>query len=321
MRYRHALMRLSCGLLVAGLVCSCKSNLAPKMPKELGAPSVYLYPKDQFKDDVEKYRAFVAAGTPDALDKARALRNQMAYRVMADVEDGYGRFEMKLTSERAAQSTLADATVLGLTAATGLVTGTDVKDILAATSTAFQGTWTSYDKNFFEQKTEAIISQMRATRKTRQAQLITNLDTRDVTSYPWDAAWLDLVQFYYAGTVPSALVEISSNAGTQDAQATTKLNNAVAALTPRTPAQAQETVDIRAAYEKLAAAVNGTDTTKANDAATTLRKILTAADLTPAAGEDGAALLADLRKAMADARTDNDKLAKLSQAVAAAGVQ
>jgi len=306
--------------LIALLATSgCRSNMGPKMPKELGAPALYLYPKDQFQQDVQAYRTDVTSGQ---LDAAKALRNQMAYRVMADIESNYGNFEMKLSSGRAIQATLADATTLGLTAATTVVGASDVKDILAATGTAFQGTWTSYDKNFFAQKTtEALIAQMRAARKTKQAQLITGLATRDVTSYPWDAVWIDLVDFYYAGTVPSAMVEIASNAGTQADIATNKLNNAVAALTPRTPAQAQETVDIRAAYTKLAAAVNGTDTTKSTAAAATLRKILTDAGYSPTTDENGAALLADLRKAMVDASTDNDKLAKLSQAIAAADVQ
>ena len=278
-----------------------------------------LYPADTFKSDVDKYRSAITAGDQKG---ALAIRNQMAYRVMADIESSYGAFEMKLSSSRAAQSTLADATTLGLTAATTVVGASDVKDILAATASAFQGTWTSYDKNFFQQKsTEALIAQMRATRRTLQAQLITSLGTRDVTSYPWDAVWIDLIRFYYAGTVPSAMVELATNAGTQATQATEKLNNAVAALTPRTPEQAQAAVDIRGVYQKLAAAVSGSDATAASAAAESLRKILTDAGYTLAAGENGVSLLADFRKAMADASTDNDKLAKLSQAVAAAGVK
>lgn len=301
------------------LACGCASNMGPKMPKELTAPSVSLYPADTFKSDVDKYRSAITAGDQKG---ALAIRNQMAYRVMADIESSYGAFEMKLSSSRAAQSTLADATTLGLTAATTVVGASDVKDILAATASAFQGTWTSYDKNFFQQKsTEALIAQMRATRRTLQAQLITSLGTRDVTSYPWDAVWIDLIRFYYAGTVPSAMVELATNAGTQATQATEKLNNAVAALTPRTPEQAQAAVDIRGVYQKLAAAVSGSDATAASAAAESLRKILTDAGYTLAAGENGVSLLADFRKAMADASTDNDKLAKLSQAVAAAGVK
>jgi hypothetical protein len=112
------------------------------------------------------------------------------------------------------------------------------------------------------------------------------------------------------------LVEISSNAGLQAEQATIKLNNAVAALTPRTPAQAQQAVDIRSTYTRLAAAVNGSDTAAAAAAADTLRKILTDAGYTPGTGESGTDLLADFRKAMAEAASDNDKLAKLNQAVA-----
>lgn len=300
-------------------LCGCPSNMGPKMPKELTAPSATLYPADSFKSDLDKYRAAV---TGNDLTTARTIRDQMAYRVMADIESSYGGFEMKLSSSRATQATLADATTLGLTAATSVVGASDVKSILAAAGTAFQGTWTSYDKNFFQQKTtEALIAQMRATRRTLQAQLITSLGTRDVASYPWDAVWIDLIRFYYAGTVPSALVEIASNAGTQANKATETLNNAVAALTPRTPQQAQSAVEIRSAYEKLAAAVNGTDATKSAAAEATLRKILTDAGYSPAADENGAALLADLRKAMADAATDNDKLAKLSAAVAAADVK
>lgn len=301
------------------LLCGCPSNMGPKMPKELTAPSTSLYPTDSFKSDLDRYRTAV---TNNDLKTARTIRDQMSYRVMADIESTYGNFEMKLASSRATQATLADATMLGLTAATTVVGASDVKDILAATATAFQGTWTSYDKNFFQQKTtEALIAQMRATRRTLQAQLITSLGTRDVTSYPWDAVWIDLIRFYYAGTVPSALVELASNAGTQANKATETLNNAVAALTPRTPEQAQATVDIRSAYTMLTAAINGKDAAKASASEATLRKILTDYGSATAADENGAALLADLRKAMAEASSDNDKLASLSKAIATAGVK
>jgi len=303
---------------ILALASGCGSGMAPKMPKEIQVPSNSLYPVNQFNDDVSHYRDDVKAGTRDSLAAALLLRNQMAYRVMADIESNYGSFEMKLSSGRAIQATLADATSLGLTAATTVVGASDVKDILAATGTAFQGAWTSYDKNFFQQKTtEAIIAQMRAARKTKQAQLIASLATRDVTSYPWEATWIDLVDFFYAGTVPSAMVEIASNAGAQADKATEKLNNTVAALVPRTPTQALQAVDIRSAYTKLAAAIAGKDAAQVNDAVATLHKILTAAGYSPADDEGGDALLADLRKAMAEARTDNDKLAKLSEAVAA----
>lgn len=316
-------MRLNCSCVltqicvVAALlpVCGCRSSMGPKMPKELGAPAVYLYPKDQFQQDVQTYRADVATGQ---LDAAKALRNQMAYRVMADIESNYGAFEMKLSSGRAIQNTMADATSLGLGAATTVVGAVDVKDILAATSTAFQGTWTSYDKNFFEQKsTEALISQMRASRKVKQAQLITGLATRDVTSYPWDAVWIDLVDFYYAGTVPSAMVEIAATSGTKADAANIVLNKAIGELTVFTASQAQQAQKINAALIRLSKDAAGSDTSKAADAVAKLKQILTAAGYQPTSDNvDG--LIAQFRKAMGEAASDKTKLANLYSAVQAA---
>jgi hypothetical protein len=285
------------------------------MPGELTAPSVGDYDSGSFKKDVQAYRDAISAND---LPKAQALRNEIAYRVMGDIESSYGKFEATLTTKRAGFETGSDAVQLGITAATTLVAAGDVKEILAASLSAFQGTRLSIDKNFFQEKTtQSIISQMRATRKIKQAELITNLGTRDVTSYPWDAAWIDLVDFYYAGTVPSALVEISNAAGSKAEGASKTLSNAVAALTPRTPTQAKEAIDIRAAYGKLAAAATGTDAAKSASAVQSLKKILTAVGHKP---EDNATvqdLLSALRAAMSEASTDNDKLVTLTAAIAA----
>ena len=149
----------------------------------------------EFAADVAAYRAAVAnipvdavkgsATTSPDLSRALALRNQIAYRVMGDIESSYSKFEMSLTTQRAGFETGSDAVQLGISAAATVVGASDVKDILNASLTAFTGTRTSLDKNFFQEKTtESIISEMRAARKTKQAQLITNLATRDVASYP-----------------------------------------------------------------------------------------------------------------------------------------
>ncbi|HWG21346.1 MAG TPA: hypothetical protein VG225_12520 [Terracidiphilus sp.] len=80
---------------------------------------------------------------------------------------------------------------------------------------------------------------------------------------------------------------------------------------------AKQAVSARSAYEKLASAVNGEDPDRASMGVDTLRKILVDAGYT-SSGQDGSTLLADFRRAMVDARADNDKLAKLGRAIAAA---
>jgi len=297
----------------------CRNTLGPKMPPALGAPSITVYKASEFTEDLKNYRAAIAAGE---LVRAKALRNQMAYRVMVDIEADYSRFEMSLTTQRAGFETGADTVQLGISAAATLVGATEVKDMLTASLTAFQGTRLSLDKNFFREKTtESIISQMRASRKTKQAELITSLGTRDVREYTWDSAWIDLVDFYYAGTVPSALVEIASSTGTKADRATTTLSNAVKALTPRTAAQAKQAVDIRSTYEKLAAEATGSDASKAASAAQTLKKILNGAGYKTTDDESAADLLEKLRAAMRAAKDDNDKLASLNAAIEAADPQ
>ena len=307
-------------MLSVVFVSGCMSTMGPRMPRELSAPSAASYSKDQFNKDVETYRGLVTGEHPD-LSKALALRNQIAYHVMADIESSYGSFEMRLTTQRAGFETGSDTVQLGLTAASTVIGAGDVKDILGASLLGFQGARLSVDKNFFREKTtESIISQMRASRKTKQAQLITSLATRDVSNYPWDAVWIDLIDFYYAGTVPSALVEIASGTGTKADAAATTLKNAVAELTPATPAQAKQSISNRSAYEKLKSAANGTDAAKSASAIQSLRQILTAAGYAPKA-DDGAKELLDLfRKAIDEATTDDDKLVTLSAAVAAANI-
>jgi len=292
--------------------------MGPKMPPALSAPATTGYKAADFNADIGSYRARVAAND---VQGALALRNQIAYRVMGDIEVSYSKFEMRLTTQRAGFETGSDALQLGMSAAATLVGATDIKNILDASLTAFQGTRTSFDKNFFQQKTtESIISQMRAARKTKQAEIITSLGTRDVASYPWDAVWIDLVDFYYAGTVPSALVGIASSTGASAEAATARLNEAVASLTPCTPTQAKQFVTVRSAYAKLDAAVNGQDSAKSASAIESLRAILTAAGVTPDAGGKGADLLAQLRKAITSA-TCGEALKALDAAVAKAALE
>jgi enamine deaminase RidA (YjgF/YER057c/UK114 family) len=236
------------------------------MPLVMSAPAVTQYKADDFKADVKNYRDAI---TNKDLPGARTLRDTIANRVMADIELRYSKFEMELTTKRAGFETGADMVQLGATAATAVVGASEIKDLLAASLVAFQGSRISVDKNFFREKTtESIISQMRATRKTKQAQIITNLGSRDVSSYPWDAVWIDLVDFYYAGTVPSALVEIAGATGTKAETATQILNTAIAE-------QTKQAIDTRTAFEKLLAAANGKDAAAAKSAVESMKGVLT----------------------------------------------
>ncbi len=282
-------------------------RVAPKMPKTLASPVPIIYAPGDFQRNVNAYRADVAAG---ALDRAKAERDEICYRVMAQIEAAYSQFESTTLTSRAGFQTGGDAAQLGLTAAATVVGAAGVKDILDATAGALQGTRLSFDKNFFEQKTtEALISQMRATRKTQQAALLVSLNQCSVQDYPLEAAWTDLIRYYHAGTIPSALVDIASKAGADDQKAEQHLTTVVSQLT-------KSFVSIRATRESLAKDIASSDPATVAAATTKLTQILSALNLTPNSTDPGAMLQA-LTNYMAQAVDDDAKLAALTAAMQA----
>lgn len=301
--------------LAVACVTGCL-RIAPKMPKPLASAAPINYSLTAFDADLASYNTAVANGQ---MEVAKTKRNQIVFRIMAQIDAAYGAYELDLSTRRAGIQTSGDAAQLGLTAAATVVGTTEVKDILSATSTALQGTRLSFDKNFFEEKTtESLISQMRASRKTLQAQILLSLSTRDVNSYPLAAAWIDVINYYYAGTVPSALVDIASKAGNDAVNADKNLKAVVKSLTPATPAQAQQAVTIRSEYEQLNKAISSANPASVKAAGQTLAKILTSAQIPFDSTASASDLLAVFKQAIIAAADDDEKLESLNHAVVAA---
>jgi hypothetical protein len=267
------------------------------------------YSSSSLDADVAAYHASIAN---HALDIAKTQRNQIVFRIIAQIDAAYGAFELNLSTRRAGLQTGGDAAQLGLSAAATLVGASDIKDILSATSTAFQGTRLSVDKNFFEQKTtESLISQMRASRKNLQAQILLSLSSRDVNSYPLESAWGDVVNYYYAGTIPSALVDIAGKAGNDAVKADQTLKGVVEDIT-------RDSVTIRSEYEKLNKAISSGVPASVNDARATLVKILTVAKIPFDAAAPASTLLETMKQSMIAAAEDDSKFNALSAAVKSA---
>ena len=255
-------------LLLASTGCL---RVAPKMPKTLASPAPITYAPNEFQANVATYRADFDA---KHYDLATDDRNRIAYRVMAQIEAAYSQFESTTLTSRAGLQTGGDAAQLGLTAAATVVGAAGVKDILDATAIALQGTRLSFDKNFFEQKTtEALISQMRATRKTQEAQLLLNLNQRSAKDYTLEQTWTDLIRYYHAGTISSALVDIASKAGADDVKAGQTLATVQSDLI-------KNVINIRQTRDGLAKDIGSSDPAVAAAATAKLTQIVTALNLT-----------------------------------------
>jgi hypothetical protein len=295
----------------------CFHTMAPTQPKIL-ASAITSYPANEYKANVTAYRTAIAQGTPAGYTLARALRDQIVYRTLADIESTYGRFEVRLTTDRASESVLADTAELGLSAASTVVAASDIKDILTVSLSGLEGTQLSFDKNFFREKTtESLISQMRADRKNLEAQIISRLAGQDVipttdpatktniAAYPLDAAWIDVIQYYYAGTVPSALTSIATTTGNNATKAADTLTKTVQSLKPATAAQAKSAQEISKKLNLLYNTATGTDAQAAANAITALRGILTAISRPAADGASPESLMDAISQARQDASVTN----------------
>lgn len=307
----HHARNVLCGCVIAWAALTTIGcfRIAPKMPPPLASMAPINYSSSALDADVASYHASIAN---HALENAKTQRNQIVFRIIAQIDAAYGAFELNLSTRRAGLQTGGDAAQLGLSAAATLVGASDVKDILSATSTAFQGTRLSVDKNFYEQKTtESLVSQMRASRKNLQAQILQSLSNRDVNSYPLESAWGDVVNYYYAGTIPSALVDIAGKAGNDAVQADQHLKDTVEDLT-------HAAITTRSEYEKLSKAISSGETASVNAARDILVKILTAAKITFDSSAPASKLLDAMKQAMIEAADDDAKAKTLTDAVKSA---
>jgi hypothetical protein len=214
-----------------------------------------------------------------------------------------------------------------VTAATTVVGEVGIKDMLAAAGVAGNGTRLSAEKNFFnDEGTVALMTQMRASRSTIEAQIIKRSGD-DVTAYSLEEAWKDLNKYVNAGSVESAMIQLAANAGSQNVAAQKQVDAAIASVT--NPASAQDVVNSKL-MDKIAAALmdavqpldgSTPDAQKAKHAAQAITEILTSLGDQPPAGTAPAKLVEMLQAKLDAAPGDAILNGKLFTALSAAPAQ
>lgn len=206
--------------LILALVVGCETT--PKMPVVLDSNSpIAMYYTNDFSTDFNAYRAAFNSGNTN---QATALRNAMINRIRVEIEGNYRDFEAKLFSDRQSFLTFSDFVELGLAGATTIAVGERTKTVLAAILTAVKGARLSVDKNWFREKnTEIVIASMQAERN-KKLEMIEKKVTGNAMEYTFEEAWVDLIEYFYAGTLEAGVqalgVETGKNAA--DAKAATK---------------------------------------------------------------------------------------------------
>jgi len=226
----------------------CVHRTMQQKPATMTSPGIVILNHDQIesKDKIAKALAQVAEDYRTNTDQgnlaqAKILRNRFVFTIMGQIEASYGNFEHSFRSNRATAETATDAAVLGLTAAASVVGEAGIKDMLTAAVGAATGTRLSAEKNFFnDEGTIALLTQMRASRTTIEAQIIKRC-ANDVTQYSLEEAWKDLNRYVNAGSIESAMIQLAANAGNQNTVAQKQVSDAIDSVT--TPSTAQDVID------------------------------------------------------------------------------
>jgi len=168
---------------------------------------------DKLTTLADAYDKAILAGDAASLGKAQVYRNELIHIGLVLIDDNYNQFENDLFVGRATSNVAADLTELGLSAATGITNGERVKTILAIALTAFKGGRKSIDMNFFRERSTELIAQKMRDSRSQILQGVYKGLALPVDRYPLGAALDDLVNYLYAGSINSALLELSQDAG------------------------------------------------------------------------------------------------------------
>ncbi len=207
---RTALLALGAAIALSG--CATAPGYAPRAAFPIDQDIQQLH--DQFATAASIKGYYVAGADPVS------RRNELIAGRLALYDLEYIRFIGRYRLSRAEQSTAFDAVALGVGFATTITHGERVKTILGAVTTALTGARSSYEKNFYDDKTAAaLVAQMTAERKMALIPIVQGVKA-SIEEYPLTLAVIDLTGYQLAGTIDGALSGVQKDAVVKDAAAT-----------------------------------------------------------------------------------------------------
>lgn len=260
------------------------------------------YAVDKYQEDYDTYNLDVKERN---LDVAKIHRDELIFKLKRHIDSNYADFENNLFLGKATSNVLFDITELGAAATIGITNGERAKTIIGTALTAFKGTRKSIDVNFFREKTtESLISTMRASRSRVEEKINLGLQN-EVKDYTLEEALGDLIDYFYAGSLANALVELSQQAS-DNAKMAEKA--AGAEIKNRLKKDFEESGDIDSIRNKIDAAFKtGGDKEKAEARTTllraleTIKKELPAVNANFAVTDSNEVLFAELQRILAKA--------------------
>jgi hypothetical protein len=210
------LVLMVCGLSLSG--CLTQGNC---LPTTCGGPE-RLIPIEQdlgpiadstgYADVLSRY------DNTTSLDTMAGIRNNFIFERIYAMDVKYTAYEEALTKESESEGFWAAVTNAALTGTGALLPVAQTTRLLSGIAAGLTTVDQAYNKQFLYSKTVQILeSQMRAKRATVVSLIVVRAKT-PVTQYPLGMAMSDLEEYYRAGTLASAFVDLSENVGNNATQ-------------------------------------------------------------------------------------------------------
>lgn len=253
----QSLRRFIC-VTAAATLSACLGGCLPSLsePDRLYPPHIEV---DAIRNEISvpDFRYF--AGLNDA--QKVIYRNAIIDARMYAIDLNYYAYEANLTRERQEADFAAATSNIALTATSVLVGPVQTKDILTGVAGAVTGVNSSYgDKVLLNKTIQVLEVQMRAERD-RIATKIYKAMRLSAAQYTLGMAMSDLEDYYRAGTVPGALIDVSNTVSNE-------ANSAKAAKTVYTVSSGFATDNTAVILQRYAypnSMLNGPDAIKANN--------------------------------------------------------
>jgi hypothetical protein len=154
--------------------------------------------------------------------KAKAVRNRMIETRMAVTDAYFKDFQAGLVKENVRADFLLSVVGIGVGGAGALVSET-ASQILSAVSAGLAGTQAAYGKAvLYDKAMSALVAQMQASRKAVAAEIFDRWND-DIDRYPMWMARKHLEAYYFAGSLPGAILATAADAKVKDAEAEDRL--------------------------------------------------------------------------------------------------
>jgi hypothetical protein len=233
---RGSVMRAG-SLLIGLLLSGCLSSI------DGGPPRLFTITEES---DVARSRLMTAEDNYYAAAgaKNKTLRNEIIAARMRAVDSYYYAFEASLIRERQELGFISSIISIGLSGAVPLVYAEGTKNILGAASSGLQGASKAFsDEVLFQKTVQVLATQMRARRDAVASDIITRTKTLDVDEYPLSMALGDVDEYYAAGTIAGALIEIQKTVGAESDQKAEQKARAVISVTFGSDPTTQDPID------------------------------------------------------------------------------